>query len=138
MVIRYGFVWSDEATRGVSEARKDRPCAVVLTVVRRDSKIMVVVAPVTHRAPSDPSRSVQIPAATKKRLGLDADASWIITDELNSFLWPGPDIRPIDRSRPAKFAYGDLPEKLADEVIAQVLANVRAGRSSRVSRDDAS
>ena len=31
LVIRYSFLWSDDAARGQEEGDKDRPCAVVVT-----------------------------------------------------------------------------------------------------------
>jgi hypothetical protein len=36
-----------------------------------------------------------MPADTKRRLGLDDDASWIVLGEANAFLWPGYDIRAL-------------------------------------------
>jgi hypothetical protein len=32
---------------------------------------------------------------TKRRLGLDAEQSWIMITEANGFVWPGPDLRPV-------------------------------------------
>ncbi len=37
----------------------------------------------------------EIPLATKRRLDLDKEASWVITTEVNRFVWPGPDIRKV-------------------------------------------
>lgn len=34
LVIRYGFLWSDERAGGAVEAAKDRPCAIVVAVRR--------------------------------------------------------------------------------------------------------
>lgn len=42
-------------------------------------------------------------------LGLDAQRSWIIARELNSFVWPGFDIHPVPGGRPGQFHYGFLP-----------------------------
>ena len=44
------------------------------------------------RPPHDPEAAVEIPLATKMRLGLDDDRSWIILTEANRFTWPGPDL----------------------------------------------
>jgi hypothetical protein len=52
----------------------------------------------------------------KRHLGLDDDASWIVLDELNSFVWPGFDLRPVP-GRPGEYAYGHLPPRFLDLVI---------------------
>jgi len=125
LVIRYGYVWRDEAARGREEG-KDRPCAVVLAARRdRDDRITVVVAPITHTPPDDPKSAIEIPVGTKRRLGLDDARSWIKTDDLNMFTWPGPDLRPIEPRRgESRFAYGLLPRALIVELIANVRAKV--------------
>jgi hypothetical protein len=111
-VISYAYLWSDEAEQGRSDDRKDRPCVVVLSVEDRDGGMWVTVAPITHARPTEPDWAVELPTATKARLGLDEDRSWIIATETNWFLWPSPDLRPIGRERPARFAYGYLPARL--------------------------
>lgn len=50
----------------------------------------VTVLPVTHAPPSVPELAVEIPAAPKRRLGLDDERSWVVLTEANRFLWPGP------------------------------------------------
>ena len=45
----------------------------------------IFICPVTHTPPKHPEKAMEIPQATKKRLGLDTDASWIITTEVNRF-----------------------------------------------------
>ncbi len=74
---------------------KDRPCVVVVAVTRDDGDTEVTVAPVTHRPPRVPGEGVEIPAATKMRLGLDEGRSWIIVTEINRFHWPGVDLLPV-------------------------------------------
>jgi hypothetical protein len=70
---------------------------------------------------------------TRQRLGLDTERSWIITHEVNRFVWPGPDLRPIS---PGTFAYGLLPRSLYNAVKAAVLEHVRQRTMRQVSRDD--
>lgn len=65
-----------------------------------------------------PDAHVEIPAATKRRLGLDDECSWIVLTESNRFVWPGPDVRPIDGETGY---YGALPPALFDEVKAKEL-----------------
>jgi hypothetical protein len=97
------YLWRHEHNRGLEEGLlKARHCALVLTVHAQDGRIVVTVAPMTH-APADPTRAVELPAAVKRRLGLDEAASWIIADEVNRFVWPGPDLRPISRRERDRF-----------------------------------
>ena len=72
LVIRYGFLWSHEASRGALEASKDRPCAIVVAAGRQPSgDIQVVVAPTTHSPPDDVSASLEISADVCRALNLD-------------------------------------------------------------------
>jgi hypothetical protein len=48
-----------------------------------------LVCPVTHSPPSDPGDAIEIPPATKRRLGLDDERSWIVLTESNRFVCQG-------------------------------------------------
>jgi hypothetical protein len=76
---------------------------------------------------------VEIPPATKRRLGLDAERSWIITTELNQFTWPGPDIRP---TASGDYVYGYLPERLMRLVLDQVRQHARDKQLKSVPRTE--
>ncbi len=112
LVISYAYLWHEEAGRGLEEGRKDRPCVVVLSSVLEEHGIVATVAPITHVRPKDPQAAVELPAGTKRRLGLDDERSWVIVSEVNRFRWPGPDLRPIAGTDPQRFSYGLLPAKL--------------------------
>jgi hypothetical protein len=84
-----------------------------LAVPEVEGRTVVTVAPVTHAAPSLPADAVEIPSATKHRLGLDDDRSWVVVNEVNRFFWPGPDLRPIS---PNRFDYGLLPSNLFRQI----------------------
>lgn len=88
LVIRYAFLWSQDAERGRAEG-KDRPSVVVLATRRDGDQTIVTVAPITHSMPGDPAIGIELPASTKVRLGLDGDRSWVIVNEVNRFVWPG-------------------------------------------------
>jgi hypothetical protein len=126
LVLSYAYLWRHEHNRGQEEGLKARPCAVVLAAQTQEGKTMVTVAQMTHRPPSDPTRAILLPAAVKRHLGLDEEASWIIADEVNRFAWPGPDLRPVSRHDVDQFAYGFLPEDLFDTLRALMLALFRA------------
>ena len=127
-VIRYSYLWKDEHLRGREEGSKDRPCVVVIAVeLAADDLYLATVLPVTHTPPADPSVAVELPHATKMRLGLDDNASWIVLSEANRFRWPGPDLRPIP-DRPGSMIYGALPHALIRRVRLAFTATMRARR----------
>jgi mRNA-degrading endonuclease toxin of MazEF toxin-antitoxin module len=133
LVIKYAYLWRDEQLRLCEEGAKDRPCVVVLSLRTQGEKLIVSVAPITHRKPRDDEHAVEIPAESKKRLGLDAARSWIVTRELNEFFWPGPDVRAIGRVQGKRFAYGFVPRGVFAEVKAGILLHIRE-RALRVAK----
>jgi hypothetical protein len=64
LVIRYSFLWSHEAKAGSEDGSKDRPCAILLATMTRNSEQIVTVLPVTHAPPADERMAVEIPAGT--------------------------------------------------------------------------
>lgn len=90
LVIRYAYLWESEAREGREEGTKDRPCAIVLVVLRDSDRPIVRVLPVTHSPPSHAADALEIPATTKQRLGLDGERSWVVLTEANDFIRPGP------------------------------------------------
>jgi hypothetical protein len=134
LVINYVYLWRDEAMAGREEGRKDRPCVIILSVQTVAGETIVTVAPITHAPPDRPEFAIEIPLATKRRLGLDDMQSWMIASDLNRFVWPGVDLRPIARGAPT-YAYGRLPAALYHEVRERVLAIARAGRAALTRRD---
>ena len=121
-VIRYAYLWWNEARTGREEGAKDRPCGVVLTQIAESGHTIVYVLPITHTPPMKEEDGIEIPQATKRRLGLDAERSWIITTEFNRFTWPGPDVRP---TASGDYLYGVVPEKLMRLVLDQVKKRAR-------------
>ena len=130
LVIRYSFLWSHERDAGADEAAKDRPCAIVVAARRGEGgDIVVIVAPITHAPPDDPSASIALPPAVAHALGLDTGKHWLRLNELNRFAWPGYDLRAIP-GRPGEYAYGMLPRPLFEQLRAAILERqrTRAGR----------
>lgn len=112
LVIGYAYLWRTEQESRLEEGGKDRPCAIVLARVQADRDTVVMVAPITHSPPRMSGTAVELPDATKRRLGLDDQRSWVVVSEVNRFIWPGPDIRPVSRDEPQCFSYGFLPPRL--------------------------
>ena len=105
---------------------KDRPCAIVLAAEDAGGDLMVMVAPITHTPPRQPGKAVTLASYVKRRLGLDDEPSWIIADEVNRFVWPGPDLRPVSSRRPDQLDWGFLPEDVFAELRRKIVALARA------------
>jgi len=128
LVIRYSYLWEREARQGREEGVKDRPCAIVLVLLREGEHPIVRVLPVTHSAPSDAADALEIPQLTKRRLGLDSERSWVVLREANDFIWPGPDLRPAINGDPSSIAYGILPPGFMKVLRERLLARWREKR----------
>jgi hypothetical protein len=87
LVISYAYLWHHEHRAGREEGVKDRPCVVILAVQSAaDGTTMVRVVPVTHSPPDNPATAVELPQAVKRHLGLDADRSWVVIDEVRIYV----------------------------------------------------
>ena len=149
-VIRYAYLWSHEHAAGREEGSKDRPAAVVALLFILDDvdahvaqavvallrgengRDEVVVFPVTSTAPVEDGAGVEIPAATRARLGLQSEPCWVVVTEANVFAWPGPDLRRPETSENG-FVYGSLPHALM-ATIRQAFAAWRARKGARTIR----
>ncbi len=118
LVIRYDYLWRDEADRGRQEGSKERPCAIVVARTGEGDDARVWLAPITHTQPMNTKGAVEIPSKVKQHLGLDDDRSWIIAGELNSVAWSDPGIVPVSRDR---WDYGMLPQKLTRAMLDKTL-----------------
>lgn len=136
LVIRYSYLWEREAQQGREEGVKDRPCAVVLVVLREGRNPIVRVLPITHAPPSDPKDGLEIPLPTKQRLGLDAERSWVVITEANDFIWPGPDLRPAVPADLSTVAYGMLPPGFMTVLRERLLARWRAKKVAVIARTE--
>ena len=136
LVIRYAYLWKREFDAGRDEGSKDRPCAIVLTVVADEGEKEVWVLPISHSLPSNPDDAIEIPAATKNRLGLDSERSWIGVTEANMFRWPGPDLRPIPGREASSIAYGTLPPRFFAYIRDRFIERDKHEKASRVERTE--
>ena len=130
-VIRYGYLWRDEARAGREEPRKWRPC-VVLTVDRQDDRVDVSVAPITHTRPEAPY-AIRLSTRTLQRLGLDArEHSWINAREINLFRWRGADVVDTPDGRDH---FGPIPRPLRDATVAAFRDSIHARAGGATRRD---
>jgi hypothetical protein len=136
LVIRYSYLWEQEAREGREEGVKDRPCTIILVLLRDGKHPIVRVLPVTHAAPADPADALEIPQPTKLRLGLDSARSWVILSEANDFIWPGPDLRPAVNGDPASVAYGMLPPGFMKDLQERLQRRLREKRMAATKRTE--
>lgn len=136
LVIRYAYLWKREYDEGREDSSKDRPCAIVVSVVDEDEEREVLVLPITHAPPDREGDAIEIPLETKKRLGLDSERSWIMITEANEFVWPGPDLRPVPGRDTSTIAYGSLPPRLFAHVRDKFLERIEQEKASRVRRTE--
>ncbi len=127
LVIRYAYLWKDEADAGQEEGRKTRPVAIIV-VIKRDEGAPgeAVVCPITHH-PRPGAAVVRIPTATGKRLGLDGDAQWVVVSEANQFTWPGPDLRPVVGQGVESVVVGRLPASFLKMVREAATSSLKGG-----------
>lgn len=120
LVVHYDYLWQHEHESGFDEGTKSRPCVIVVAVHNTAGVTEVVVAPITHVEPKPPAVAIEVPPRVKEHLGLDGQRSWVIVTDLNSFFWPGFDLRPIPNAARGTFAYGFLPPKLHRQIAAKI------------------
>lgn len=136
LVISYAYLWAREHVQGAEEGTKDRPCAIVAARQVIEGREVVTVVPITHTPPQDPTDAVEIPAALKRHLGLDDERSWIVVAEVNDFLWPGPDLRPIPGSDRVRYHYGVLPPRFFAHLRDRIIDAHARRRLARVLRTE--
>lgn len=84
-VIRYPYLWSQEARQGETAGRKDRPVAVGVRIKRANKDDLVVLLPITTKQPGADRFFSEIPETEKRRTGLNASLRlWLVLDDYNS------------------------------------------------------
>jgi hypothetical protein len=92
-VIAYEYLWSSKAKRQ-EDGEKTYPTALLLAKKDEFGATIVYALGISHMPPAAPRRALQVPPKLCRHIGLDDRPQWIYTDELNLFVWPGPDLRP--------------------------------------------
>ncbi len=138
LVLSYSYLWKRQEKKGREEGEKARPCVIILATKISVSETstdetVVTVVPVTSQPPEDSRAAVAIPPKVKQHLGLDSAPAWVIADEINRFIWPGPDLRPIP-GQAGRFDYGFVPPRLYAAIKAALLNLHRARRLRAVDR----
>ncbi len=133
MVISYAYLWRGEHEQGREEGAKNHPAVIVLALKDHEGDTIVIVLPITHHAPRDPEDAIEVPTATKARLGLDSESSWAVVSEVNRFVWPGPDLAPVPGDS-RRFAYGFLPPRLFKKIASSIIDRARSRKLSEIQR----
>ncbi len=133
LVLSYDYLWKWQDEAGGDTGDKSRPCVIVLAAENNDGDTIVTVVPVTSQQPRSGRGSVEIPAQVQAHLGLHGKQSWVVIDEVNKFVWPGPDLAQIP-GRPGSFHYGFIPPKLYKNIIAGCTDIAKAHRLKSVTR----
>ncbi len=136
LVVRYSYLWREEHLKGQEEGVKDRPCAIILVVTNDRDDQIVTLLPISHTAPHKNEDAIEIPSATKRRLGLDDERSWVVLTEANRFIWPGPDLLPSRQGDLQNVAFGHLPEALFEQIRLRFLSKVRERKAHAVPRTE--
>lgn len=95
-VIAYEYLWASQADSR-EDGRKTYPAAIILSQQNAGPAPITYALGISHTPPIPGRRALQVPPKLKRWLGLDTESSWIYTDEINIFVWPGPDLCPADR-----------------------------------------
>ena len=136
LVIRYSYLWAEEAARGRDEGDKERPAAIVLVVSEsKDAAPRAYVLPITHSPPPKDADALELPAAVARKAGLDAARSGVILSEFNEFVWPGFDLALVPGRKPATVAYGFLTPGFFARLRDRWLELDDAAKSRGVPRD---
>lgn len=112
---------------------KDRPAVVIVALRQVGDHLQLLVAPVTHRR-TEFGEGVPIPLRVKRHLSLDDEPSWIVTTEINQFIWPGPDVRLVGKKGDP--FYGAIPAVLFEQVREQISENIERHRLNVTRRTD--
>ena len=131
-LIGCAYLWCHEDAAGREEGTKDCPAAIVALLRGDDGRAEIVVFPITSSPPPDATAGLELPAATRDRLGPQDGPCCAIVTEVNIFVWLGPDLRRPENANHG-FVYGSLPHALMPR-IKQSFAAWRARRRVRAFR----
>jgi hypothetical protein len=132
LVIRYDYVWAQEAALGRAQG-KDRPACLVAASDSTVTPRFVVILPITHTVPASDTVGIEIPAKVRQALGLDDAPCWVIVSEHNVDEWPNAGLAPIP-GRPGTFSYGFIPPGLFAQIKAKFLELSEQGRTAGIRR----
>ena len=128
-LIAYEYVWASQSAHR-EDGAKSYPAAIVATRDDIGPTPLTYVLGISHKPPTASERAIEIPSKLKRHLGLDEEPSWIYTDQINVFAWPGPDIRPAEwltdlPSARGNCVIGKLPADWFNQVMRHLAESYR-------------
>lgn len=107
LVIGYEFLYREDAAAGLENAARAHPCAIVLVAGSNPAPRVSVVA-VSHAPPPESAALdyMQLTPPEARQMGLDSGDHWVNLRDINSFDWPGYDLKPIAPGR--RFVFGRM------------------------------
>ena len=137
-VIRYDYLWRDEAQAGRLDGNKDRPCIVMSKSKTSDGVYKLAVCPITHSPSRQGEKSVEIPYQEAQRLNLDQDRMWVKTQEVNTFEWKeGHTPYGVSQTPQGEWEYGRIDHSVGREAFTQLSENQRQHSLEVTSRNQA-
>ena len=137
-VIAYEYLWRSKVGQR-EDGGKTYPAAVVLARHDVGPTPVAYVLGISHASPRAGRRALEVPLKLKRNLGLDDEPSWIYTDEVNVFSWPGPDVRPAEYLSKSSVARGTcvigaLPSDWFKQVTSHLAESHKMGLAKMVRR----
>ena len=131
LVIGYEFLFREDAAAGRENANRPHPCGLILVTEDGPHRRVRLVA-ISHSppSPSEAGHHLQLTSAECRQMGLDSGDHWINLRDINSFDWPGYDLRPIAPGR--SYVFGRMSKGTFSRVVSAM--KTCAGRKS-ISRD---
>lgn len=96
LVIGYEFLFREDAAAGLENANRPHPGAIILVASTGPNQRVSVVS-ISHSPPS-PSEAkfrMKLTHSECREMGLDDGDHWVNLRDVNSFDWPGYDLKPI-------------------------------------------
>lgn len=139
-LVAYEYLWSSKAKRR-EDGEKTYPTALLLAKKDEFGATIVYALGISHMPPHGDRRALQVPPKLCRHIGLDDRPQWIYTDELNLFVWPGPDLRPaqwISRKRLVEdtCVLGPLPQDWFEVVKQHFAESYRLRQLALTKRTD--
>lgn len=139
-VVAYEYLWRSQSGMR-DDGAKTYPTALILARHDQGPAPLVYALGISHKPPQLQERALALPLKLKRWLGLDDDPSWIYTDQLNIFVWPGPDLRPAHQLTKRRDAgdgcvIGPLPQDWFDLVKLHVRDSRRLGKLAALKRGE--
>jgi hypothetical protein len=137
-LVAYEYLWLSQRNAR-EDGAKVYPVALIFAKRIVASVTMAYAIGMSHKPPDASEKAIEVPRKLKRHLGLDEEPSWMYTDQLNEFTWPGPDLRPAVwlsklPSARASCVIGALPRNWFALVKQDVIENLKLKRANIVRR----